>query len=48
MSMPYFIQKLLRDDNKIVLKFPSDRTTSLKIINEKQVNRPLNAWQFVC
>ena len=32
----YVIQKLGRDVKSIVLKFPSDQTISLRIINEKQ------------
>ena len=34
--MLYVIQKLGWDVKSILLKFPSDQTTSLKIINEKQ------------
>ena len=34
--MRYVIQKLGWDVKSILLKFPSDQTTSLKIMNEKQ------------
>ena len=34
--MRYVIQKLGRDVKSIVLKFPSDQTSSLRISNEKQ------------
>ena len=46
--MRYVIQKLGTDVKSIVLKFPSDQTISLRIINEKQKSTAgeiLSKWQ---
>ena len=41
LSIRNAIQKLGWDVTSIVLKFPNDQTISLKIINEKQGNAPV-------